>query len=315
MGELISIIVPVYKAETRLDRCVSSLVKQTYKSIEIILVDDGSPDNSPKMCDMWAEKDDRVKVVHKTNGGVSSARNTGLTASSGKYIKFVDSDDYVSEDMCEKLISEMNKTNSDVVVCNYIEYLKDKKIEIKNLKTETFDDSSKATLVLYKNNMIQSVCTKLYKKEFCSTFENELIIGEDLCFNLSYFSKISKVSCVEDMLYFYMHTNENSITNTEYQDEYYHYTKLSNKINSMNISNDVKKYHSMQYLIQLRHCLFKMIDKKNHKSEIKKILNLEEIKKSLKNIQPQGIKDKLTILAFKFKSLLMFKMMYFFKGD
>lgn len=86
--ELISIIVPVYKVEKYLDKCVESIVEQTYKNLEIILVDDGSPDNCPAMCDRWAEKDSRIKVIHKENGGLSSARNAGLDACTGEYIYF-----------------------------------------------------------------------------------------------------------------------------------------------------------------------------------------------------------------------------------
>lgn len=92
---LVSVIVPVYKVEKYLDKCVESIVEQTYKNLEIILVDDGSPDNCPSMCDSWAQKDSRIKVIHKENGGVSSARNSALDAAAGDYICFVDSDDFI----------------------------------------------------------------------------------------------------------------------------------------------------------------------------------------------------------------------------
>ena len=99
MGELkISVIVPVYKVEEYLDRCVKSIVEQTHKNLEIILVDDGSPDNCPMMCDKWAEKDSRIKVIHKKNEGVSAARNIGLDNAKGEYIGFVDSDDYLEKE-------------------------------------------------------------------------------------------------------------------------------------------------------------------------------------------------------------------------
>lgn len=100
----VSIIVPVYKVEKELDRCVYSLLNQTYKNIEIILVDDGSPDNCPKMCDEYAEKDHRVRVIHKNNGGLSSARNIGLLNATGDFILYVDSDDYIELDTCERFL-------------------------------------------------------------------------------------------------------------------------------------------------------------------------------------------------------------------
>ena len=100
---LISIIVPVYKSERYLDECVGSLVNQTYKNIEIILVDDGSPDHCPAICDAWAAKDNRIRVIHKMNGGSSSARNVGIDNARGSYIGFVDSDDFFDTRMYEKL--------------------------------------------------------------------------------------------------------------------------------------------------------------------------------------------------------------------
>ncbi len=100
---LISVIVPVYKVGQYLDECVSSIVNQTYANLEIILVDDGSPDECPLLCDKWAEKDSRIKVIHKSNGGLSSARNAGLKAAKGDYVGFVDSDDYIGKKMYEKL--------------------------------------------------------------------------------------------------------------------------------------------------------------------------------------------------------------------
>lgn len=109
MNSLISVIVPVYKVEEYLDECVQSLVDQTYSNLEIILVDDGSPDQSPQMCDEWARKDGRVRVVHKSNGGLSSARNAGLDIAQGDYISFIDSDDYVDKLMYEKLYEGVRK--------------------------------------------------------------------------------------------------------------------------------------------------------------------------------------------------------------
>ena len=115
----ISVIVPIYNSEDYIDRCVRSIVEQSYKNIEIILVDDGSTDNSSMMCDEWAKNDKRVKVIHKENGGVSSARNEGLKIAKGDYISFVDSDDYIDKKMIEKMLNQMEKGNTDLVICNY----------------------------------------------------------------------------------------------------------------------------------------------------------------------------------------------------
>ena len=117
---LISVIVPIYKAEKFLERCVSSILNQTYKEIELILVDDGSPDMCPDMCDRYAAIDSRVYVIHKKNGGVSTARNAGLDVARGEYIAFVDSDDYLEPSMYEKMMKKALKYDCDVVMCDCI---------------------------------------------------------------------------------------------------------------------------------------------------------------------------------------------------
>ncbi len=113
----ISVIVPVYKVEAYLDQCISSIVNQTYPNLEIILVDDGSPDNCPAMCDTWAEKDQRIRVIHKPNGGLSDARNAGMAAATGELMAFVDSDDYLAPDMYEHLYQCMLQDESDISAC------------------------------------------------------------------------------------------------------------------------------------------------------------------------------------------------------
>ena len=115
--DLISVIVPVYKVEKYLDRCVGSIVNQTYQNLEIILVDDGSPDNCGAMCDTWAEKDSRIKVIHKKNGGLSDARNAGMAIASGEYIGFIDSDDFIAPEMYQLLLDRLVADQSDISAC------------------------------------------------------------------------------------------------------------------------------------------------------------------------------------------------------
>lgn len=114
---LISVIVPIFKVEDYLDRCVSSIVNQTYPNLEIILVDDGSPDHCPAMCDTWAAKDARIKVIHKQNGGLSDARNAGMAAATGELLGFVDSDDWIAPDMYERLYQHLTEDHSDMAAC------------------------------------------------------------------------------------------------------------------------------------------------------------------------------------------------------
>ena len=118
MEKLISIIVPIYKVENYLIRCIESIVCQTYENIEIILVDDGSPDKCPMICDEWAKKDGRIKVIHKKNGGLSDARNAGITIAQGEFLLFVDSDDCIEKDLCESCMNVMDE-DVDIVAFNY----------------------------------------------------------------------------------------------------------------------------------------------------------------------------------------------------
>lgn len=121
MNELVSVIVPVFNVEKYLDRCVQSLVGQTYKNIEILLIDDGSADQSARMCDMWAQKDERIRVVHKANAGLGMARNTGLEHAAGAYVTFVDSDDYVALDTVEKALRAIHAADAQVVCYGFVQ--------------------------------------------------------------------------------------------------------------------------------------------------------------------------------------------------
>ena len=117
MEGLVTVVIPIYNVEKYLDRCINSIVNQTYKNREIILVDDGSPDNCPKICDAWAKKDDRIVVIHKENGGVSSAHNKGLDVATGDYITFVDSDDFIEDDMLSSLFNAIG--DAQMAMCGF----------------------------------------------------------------------------------------------------------------------------------------------------------------------------------------------------
>lgn len=164
--DLISVIVPVYKVEAYLDRCVQSIVDQTYTNLEIILVDDGSPDRCPQMCDEWAKRDSRIHVIHKENGGLSDARNAGMQAASGTYIAFVDSDDWIGHAFVENLYTAAAENDCDVVGCAFQmtdqsdceEIAPDAKLlRIVNRDTAVGD--------LIDDRIRQVVWNKLYKRE------------------------------------------------------------------------------------------------------------------------------------------------------
>lgn len=165
--ELISIIVPVYNVQKYLNKCIESLVNQTYQNLEIILVDDGSPDNCPAMCDEWAEKDSRIKVIHKENGGLSDARNTGMMVAQGDYIGFVDGDDYINPLMYETLLNAMQKTQCDVASCEFQNFYEEESIK-EPMSSDAYEifTRKEAMKALIQNTVVrQVVWNKLYRRE------------------------------------------------------------------------------------------------------------------------------------------------------
>lgn len=165
--EKISIIIPVYKVEQYLDQCISSIVNQTYTNMDIILVDDGSPDNCPAMCDAWAEKDSRIRVIHKTNGGLSDARNAGMAASTGELMAFVDSDDWIAPDMYEHLYQRLTEDGSDIAACG-VQMVWEDKTPSRMLTRDgscVLNQEEAMRAIIEESWLKQPVWYKLYKTE------------------------------------------------------------------------------------------------------------------------------------------------------
>ena len=213
---MISIIIPVYNAEKYIEKCVDSLVNQTYKNLEIILVNDGSTDNSGSLCDSFAAKDDRIKVIHKQNGGVSSARNAGLDAAEGIYAAFVDSDDNLEITAYEKSVSEMQQHNLDLLIFGYETVFPDHSIK-------KYMDCTMFTRYEYKENIAKyitsgvgfaSTCHKVYRTEiinmFRIRFDETIKINEDGIFNCQYFTHSHYIKCIPDIFYHYNRSTGNS---------------------------------------------------------------------------------------------------------
>lgn len=158
----ISIIVPVYNVDKYLERCVDSLLKQTYKNLEIILVDDESPDSCPQICDQYKQKDRRIIVIHKKNGGAASARNMGLDVAKGEYIGFVDSDDYVSEEYINNLYQDLSREKADISVCSFYNLYKDHKEIVTNENIGIYDSKEYLELFL-KDWKCGLIWNKLFK--------------------------------------------------------------------------------------------------------------------------------------------------------
>ena len=212
MQELVSVIIPVYKTEKYLHRCINSVCVQDYANLEVILVDDGSPDRSGEICDEIAKTDDRIIVIHKTNGGLSSARNAGIEKSKGEYICFVDSDDYIEKDYVSTLYRLVKKYNAELAKINYIE------ISTENYSEKTpFVDEKVYTgaevEAAYLKLRVDSACVFLYRKSLIgNTRFLEGKTSEDIPFNFEVFQKAKTFVHLPVNKYYYWH-NPESISN------------------------------------------------------------------------------------------------------
>lgn len=210
MDTLISVIVPVYNVEKYLPRCIESILRQTYQNFELLLIDDGSPDRAGKICDSYAKKDARIRVVHKENAGVSSARNKGLDLAKGEYIAFIDSDDWVREDYLEKLLAPMLKYDVQMVVggteLRDIDFKKTY-MPAQQLDLQTPDEDVAWEFFIEKPTLSRGPCFKLYVKSIIEKYHirfNETITwGEDTIFLHEYWKKAGKIFIISDCLYYY----------------------------------------------------------------------------------------------------------------
>lgn len=209
MQELLSIVVPVYKVELYIDQCIESLIKQAYENIEIILVDDGSPDSSPMKCDEWAKRDARITVIHKENGGLSDARNVGMRKATGKYLAFVDSDDFVHKDMYSTMIDAMRNSEADVAVCG--RYLFGKAITEQFClpHQESFSTEEAIGRMLRADGIEEAVWDKVYKRELFSEIKFPVgEINEDIVVIPRVLDRCKKIVHIGKPLYYYRKNDE-----------------------------------------------------------------------------------------------------------
>lgn len=205
---MISIIVPIYKVEKYLPKCIESLLNQTYRDIQIILIDDGSPDNSGKICDRYSAKDSRIKVIHQANSGVSSARNTGLDIALGNYIGFCDPDDFVAPDMYQKMVEAMEREKVDLVVCGYDyydeQYRKDESrpYHIRDNETLTKEDIY-CRLSDMPPTIRHGVVNKIFRRRllYGIRFDESLHSAEDGNFLLDYLRVVDSALFIHEPLY------------------------------------------------------------------------------------------------------------------
>ena len=205
--DLISVIVPVYKVENYLDKCVRSIVDQTYHNLEIILVDDGSPDRCGEICDAWAAKDSRIRVIHKENGGLSDARNAGMAVATGNYMGFVDSDDYIAPDMYRLLLDQMNADGSDIAACGVEMVYEDDtpRQMLTPAGCHVLDNEQAMEASIRESLLKQPVWYKLYKTDLIRDIP--FAVGkchEDVFWSWQAIARAKKVSIFDTPCYFYL---------------------------------------------------------------------------------------------------------------
>lgn len=217
--ELISVVVPVYKVENYLDKCIKSIRMQTYKNLEIILVNDGSPDKCGQLCDEYKKKDKRIKVIHQENGGLSAARNTGIVNSTGKYITFIDSDDYIDEKYIEELYSVLVHYKADMAIVSHrVLY---EKTCINKATGKKFLANSKEILekILYDDGIDLSTWAKLYKKKLFNNIEFPVgRLFEDAATTYKLVAASKRIAVNSIPLYNYV-IRENSISTNSFSEK------------------------------------------------------------------------------------------------
>jgi glycosyltransferase involved in cell wall biosynthesis len=262
---LISIIIPVYNTEKYLAKCLENVINQTYKNIEIVVVNDGSSDNSIKIINEFREKDTRFILIEQSNHGISNARNSGIKASKGEYIVFIDSDDWVDLEMCEQLVNAINEHEVDIVFCSYLRefrngfnkprYILDKerifdKNESTDLRLRLFGLFEKDLKDPSHADTLGTIYSKLYRTNIIKDNNLEFIdlnlIGsaEDVIFNISYFKYVSSAYYIHQCLYHYRKINETSTT-TNYRPQLFEqwqslFRIINSKIESEQLNDNYK---------------------------------------------------------------------------
>ncbi|MCU9612323.1 glycosyltransferase [Caldibacillus lycopersici] len=248
MDSKISVIVPIYNVEKYLHKCIQSIINQSYKHLEIILVNDGSPDNCGKICDSYTLKDSRIHVIHKKNGGLSDARNTGLDYATGDYISFIDSDDFIHNKFYENLLSLILSEQADIAQCGFIAIKEDTKekdlVNINPKKHKVIKlNNMMAIENLYNDNSVYTVVVwnKLYKRELFEKIRFPIgKINEDEYTTYQVFYNAAKIILTNQPLYFYLKRSTSIMGNQFNIQRLQKLEAISNQINFFNEKNEWK---------------------------------------------------------------------------
>lgn len=301
MKELISVIVPIYKVEAYLERCIKSIVDQTYKNLEIILVDDGSPDRCPEICDEWKEKDDRIKVIHKKNGGLSDARNAGMQIMTGTYVSYIDSDDWIANDMYHNMINAIKEQDADICECAFERtsgIVKKKAVKCDD-QVLTMDRQS-ALMAVVEEKIQPVVWNKLYKREVVDELWFEVgKYNEDEFFTYKAIERADKIIQIKYIGYYYFF-REDSIIN-----ETYTIRRLDGLEARYQRMNDLEKYPEI-YRNAKRQLVFNCMYHYQKGLRFLSDSDLEILKSKIKNIYKDIPIDKEDIRKYTKKEKIWF---------
>ena len=315
----LSVIIPIYKVEKYLNECINSVICQTYKNLEIILVDDGSPDSCPQMCDDWARKDSRIKVIHKPNGGLSSARNAGINVATGDYIMFIDADDFLIDENCiEKIAQIISKDNKQCYLSPFKYFIKnqlsisDKYVVDRDLFRNPLE-TIYASLV-YNNNLSISAWAKVIEREFLTRnniYYQEKILSEDIPWTINIFRCNPSLGFIPFSYYAYRQNVENSITQKKCEVLLDAQLKIIYQLLDDNEAMN-NKYKDLEfaYLAFIWCVAFSMIPdikKEEQKKYYKKFKDLQFLLKYNKSNKVKAIRLMYFILGAKFTANLLYK--------
>ena len=286
---MISVIVPVYNVEKYLERCVKSIAAQTYKDLEILLIDDGSTDKSGKMCDDFQQTDSRIKAFHKQNGGLSDARNYGIEHSAGEFISFVDSDDYIDEKMLETLHRLITENDADLAVCSAMDVFEGKEVtQVKEIKEFNLNKVESYKYML-RGDGIPSACNKLYKRQ--TVGDVRFPVGklyEDGFFTPQILKRVEKTAVTSKPMYYYFRRAD-SITTKPFRkgdlDVIEAYDKCVKQVKEL--CPEALPYAEFRY----RNAYFNVLDKMLMRDDCKEIPEYKQVVKYLKKHTAQIVKD------------------------
>ena len=310
MNDLVSIIIPVYNGEEYLERCINSVVNQTYKNIEIIIINDGSTDNTLDIIKKNANNDLRIKTINKKNEGVSAARNDGIELSTGKFLTFVDADDYIENDYVEKMIFILKKYNAKYVTCGYKRVYDDHTESINDDLTEiVYSKEEYIKKILNVQNGYGFVHMKLISKDVIKDirFNPKLKVGEDALFNIMLCKNIDKAVVYNNTLYNY-YFNSNSVVR-KFDEKYSEKYLLSMQCMFDYINNNYKLqdeiYNYIAYhvlLVSVNYC-FHPLNKNKGIKLLKKVCNIPLYKESIKksNYNDLSLTRKISLFTLKHK--------------